>query len=142
MPIKERAHVLEYTLKNKRIFTYDIPDHIREDLGEDGRIIHHIKVVSFQDKDNTMGVYLCTRSGDEIEEVSPTPMQACGLVTILDGKFVLIHSDGETTLHFTNAKSEDEVIDEVYLLSEKTGLAKGIAAYKKMMPVLDHTNAS
>jgi len=64
-------------------------------------------------------------------------MQACGLVTVLDGKFVLIHSEGETTLHFTNAKSEEEVVDEVYLLSEKSGLAKGISAYKRMMPKLN-----
>ena len=41
-----------------------------------------------------------------------------------------------------NARSEDEVIDEVYLLSEKNGLAKGIAAYKKMMPRLDDARAS
>ncbi|MDI6896878.1 hypothetical protein [Methanocella conradii] len=134
--------MLESTNKTKKILMYVIPDHIREELGEDGRIIDRIKVVSFQDKDNTRGVYLCTTGNDEIEEVSPTPMQACGLVTVLDGKFVLIHSDGETTLHFTNAKSEDEVIDEVYLLSEKSGLAKGIAAYKKMMPRLDHARAN
>jgi len=52
-------------------------------------------------------------------------MQACGLVTVLDGKFVLIHSEGETTLHFTNAKSEEEVVDEVYLLSEKRRPGQG-----------------
>ena len=114
----------------KTILTYSIPGGMREELGEDGRIIDHIKVVSFPGKQNTRGVYLCTSSKDEIEEVAPTPMQACGLVTVLDGKFVLIHCGGETTLHFTNAKCEDDVIDEVYVLSEKNGLAKGIAAYK------------
>jgi hypothetical protein len=122
--------------QSKTILTYPIPDGIREELGEDGRIIERIKVVSFPDKQNTRGVYLCTKGDDEIEEVAPTPMQACGLVTILDGKFVLIHSGGETTLHFTNARCEDDVIDEVYVLSEKNGLAKGISAYKATVPKL------
>ena len=129
--------MLECIKETKNTLTYILPDRIREELGDDGRLIDRIKVVSFPDRNNTRGVYLCTTRNDEIEEVSPTPMQACGLVTVLDGKFVLIHSDGETTLHFTNARSEDEVIDEVYLLSEKNGLAKGIAAYKRMMPRLD-----
>jgi hypothetical protein len=134
--------MLECTKETKRILTYTIPDRIRDELGDDGRIIDRIKVVSFPDRHNTRGVYLCTTRNDEIEEVSPTPMQASGLVTILDGKFVLIHSEGETSLHFTNARSEDEVIDEVYLLSEKNGLAKGIASYKKMMPRLDNARTN
>lgn len=129
--------MLEFAKETKKVIMYYIPDRIREELGDDGRIIDRIKVVSFPDRQNTRGVFLCTTRDDEIEEVSPTPMQACGLVTVLDGKFVLIHSDGETTLHFTNAKSEEEVIDEVYLLSEKNGLAKGISAYKRMMPRLN-----
>jgi len=116
--------------QTKTILTYSIPSSVREELGDDGRIIDSIKVVSFPDKQNTRGVYLCTRNHDEIEEVAPTPMQSCGLVTILDGKFVLIHTGGETTLHYTSAACEDDVIDEVYVLSEKNGLAKGIAAYK------------
>lgn len=133
--------MLECTTKpeSKKVLTYTIPSQIREELGEDGLIIDRIKIISFSDKLNTRGVILCTTRDDEIEEISPTPMQACGLVTILDGKFVMIHSDGETTLHFTNAKSEDEVIDEVYMLSEKNGLAKGIAAYKKKVPMLDYS---
>jgi hypothetical protein len=134
--------MMEITKETRKVLTYTIPDRIREELGDDGRIIDRIKVVSFPDRQNTRGVVLCTTRNDEIEEVSPTPMQACGLVTVLDGKFVLIHSEGETTLHFTNAKSEDEVIDEVYLLSEKNGLAKGISAYKKMMPRLNGARAS
>jgi hypothetical protein len=125
----------------KKVLVYKLSDRVREELGDDGHIIDRIKVVSYPDRNNTRGVYLCTTRNDEIEEVSPTPMQACGLVTVLDGKFVLIHSDGETTLHFTNAHSEDEVIDEVYLLSEKNGLAKGIAAYKNMMPRLEYARA-
>ncbi len=129
--------MLECAKETTKVLTYHIPDRIREELGDDGRIIDRIKVVAFPDRQNTRGVLLCTTRNDEIEEVSPTPMQACGLVTVLDGKFVLIHSEGETTLHFTNAKSEDEVIDEVYLLSEKNGLSKGISAYKRMMPKLD-----
>lgn len=129
--------MLECAEQTKKVRTYILPDGIRDELGDDGRIIDRIKVVSYPDKHNTRGVYLCTTRNDEIEEVSPTPMQACGLVTVLDGKFVLIHSEGETTLHFTNAKSEDDVIDEVYLLSEKNGLSKGIAAYKKLVPRLD-----
>ncbi len=134
--------MLECTKETKKVITYKIPEPIREELGDDGRIIDRIKIVSFPDKNNTRGVYLCTTRNDEIEEISPTPMQACGLVTVLEGKFVVIHSEGETTLHFTNAKSEDEVIDEVYLLSEKNGLAKGIAAYKNMMPRLNNARAS
>jgi len=134
--------MLECKEEIKKILVYTLSDRIREELGDDGNIIDRIKVVSYPDKNNTRGVYLCTTRNDEIEEVSPTPMQACGLVTVLDGKFVLIHSEGETTLHFTNAHSEDEVIDEVYLLSEKNGLAKGIAAYKKMMPRLEYARAS
>jgi hypothetical protein len=134
--------MLECAKEIRKVLTYTIPDRIRDELGDDGRIIDRIKVVSFPDRQNTRGVYLCTTRNDEIEEVSPTPMQASGLVTILDGKFVLIHSEGETTLHFTNARSEDEVIDEVYLLSEKNGLAKGIVSYKKMMPRLDNGRAS
>jgi hypothetical protein len=129
--------MLEFAKETKKVLTYYIPDRIREELGDDGRIIDRIKVISLPDRQNTRGVFLCTTRDDEIEEVSPTPMQACGLVTVLDGKFVLIHSEGETTLHFTNAKSEEEVIDEVYLLSEKNGLAKGISAYKRMMPKLN-----
>ena len=134
--------MLECAKETTKVLTYHIPEKIREELGDDGRIIDRIKVVTFPDRQNTRGVLLCTTRNDEIEEVSPTPMQACGLVTVLDGKFVLIHSEGETTLHFTNAKSEDEVIDEVYLLSEKNGLAKGISAYKRMMPRLDAGRAS
>ncbi|HTY91065.1 MAG TPA: hypothetical protein VMC84_07815 [Methanocella sp.] len=129
--------MLECAKETKKFITYHIPDRIREELGDDGRIIDRIKVVSFPDRQNTRGVFLCTTRNDEIEEVSPTPMQACGLVTVLDGKFVLIHSEGETTLHFTNAKSEEEVVDEVYLLSEKNGLSRGISAYKRMMPRLE-----
>ena len=122
----------------KTIFTYTIPTVVREELGEDGRIIEQIRVVSYPDRQNTRGVYLCTNSHEEIEEVAPTPMYSCGLVTILDGKFVLIHSGGETTLHYTGAACEDDVIDEVYVLSEKNGLAKGIAAYKsKVMKLTD-----
>jgi hypothetical protein len=138
---KRSEHMLECKQDTKKVHVYRLPDRVREELGDDGRIIDRIKVVSYPDRSNTRGVYLCTTRNDEIEEVSPTPMQACGLVTVLDGKFVLIHSEGETTLHFTNAHSEDEVVDEVYLLSEKNGLAKGIAAYKKMMPRLECARA-
>ena len=133
--------MLECAKETTKVLVYHIPDRIREELGDDGRIIDRIKVLSYPDKQNTRGVLLCTTRDDEIEEVSPTPMQACGLVTVLDGKFVLIHSDGETSLHFTNAKSEDEVIDEVYLLSEKNGLTKGISTYKRKMPRLEASRA-
>ncbi len=86
--------MLEFAKETKKTLTYIIPERIREELGDDGRIIDRIKVVSLPDRQNTRSVFLCTTRNDEIEEVAPTPMQACGLVTVLDGKFVLIHSEG------------------------------------------------
>lgn len=121
----------------KVIHTYRIPNEIKIELGHESRNIETIKVISFQDRLNTRGVYVCMKDDEVVEEVSPTPMQACGLVTILNGKFVLIQNKGETTLHFVNARNEDDVIDEVHILSEHNGLADGIMAYKSMVRKLD-----
>lgn len=135
-PQMERAFMSEST-NSKKVLTYRIPGEIKEKLGNGVEKIEYIKVVSFSDKLKTRGVYVCSGSNKVLEEVAPTPMQACGLITILNGKFVLIESDGETTLHFANAKSEDEVIDEVHMLSEKNGLADGISTYKKTIQKLE-----
>lgn len=115
---------------------FKIPESIRNELGQDGRIITGIKVVRQKDRVNTHSVFLCMKDG-EIEDVAPTAMQKCGLATVLDGKFVLIHDHGETTLHYTGAKNENSVIDEVYTMSERCGLAKGIAAYKQTVPRME-----
>ena len=114
------------------MLTFNITENIRKKLGPDARRIESIKVMRFSDSLNTRGVYVCTDDDDVLEEIAPTPLQACGLVTILNGKFVLIESGGETTLHFANARSEDEVIDLVHMLSEENGLADGIKRYKTM----------
>lgn len=116
----------------KTVLTFRIPGDIRKELGDISNDIDCIKVVSFSDRINTRGVYICTSNNEVLEEVSPTPLHSCGLVTILNGKFVLIQSNDETTLHFVNAKSEDDVIDEVHMLSERSGLANGIVTYKSM----------
>ncbi|MCD1295390.1 hypothetical protein CUJ83_10305 [Methanocella sp. CWC-04] len=133
--------MLESTTDAKKILTYRIPWEIRKQLGDDAIDLECIKIVSFSDRLNTRGVYLCTKSNEVLEEVAPTPMQAYGLVTIMNGKFVLIQSNGETTLHFSNAKNEDDVIDEVHMLSERGGLADGICAYKSMVLQVELHNA-
>ena len=109
-------------------------------MGPEGRRVESIKVMRFADRLNTRGVYVCTNDDDVLEEIAPTPLQACGLVTILNGKFVLIESGGETTLHFANAKTEDDVIDTVYMLSEENGLADGIKRFKKMTKQIEAFN--
>ncbi len=114
------------------MLTFNITDNIRKKLGPECRKIENIKVIRFADRMNTRGVYVCTEDDDVLEEIAPTPLQACGLVTILNGKFVLIESGGETTLHFADARSEDEIIDIVHMLSEENGLADGIKRYKSM----------
>jgi hypothetical protein len=129
--------MMEPVIEPKMIMTYKIPGDIRKELGYDCNDIECIKIVSFSDRMNTRGVYLCTKNNDVLEEVAPTPMQACGLITLLNGKFVLIQSKGETTLHYVNAKNEDDIIDEVHMLSEKSGLADGINTFKSQVPRLD-----
>lgn len=114
------------------MLTFNITDNIRKKLGAEGRKIESIKVMRFSDRMNTRGVYVCTEDDDILEEIAPTPLQACGLVTIMNGKFVLIESGGETTLHFADARSEDDIIDLVHTLSEENGLADGIKRYKSM----------
>jgi hypothetical protein len=59
----------------------------------------------------------------------------------MNGKFVLIESGGETTLHFADAKSEDEIIDMVHMLSEENGLADGIKRYKSMTKRIEPFNS-
>jgi hypothetical protein len=114
------------------VLTFNITENIRRKLGPEARRIESIKVIRFTDRLNTRGVYVCTEDDDVLEEIAPTPLQACGLVTILNGKFVLIESGGETSLHFADAHSEDEIIDMVHMLSEENGLADGIKRYKSM----------
>lgn len=114
------------------MLTFNITKNIRKKLGPEGQRIESIKVIRFADRMNTRSVYVCTDDDDILEEIAPTPLQACGLVTIMNGKFVLIESGGETSLHFADAKSEDEVIDLVHMLSEENGLADGIRRYKSM----------
>jgi hypothetical protein len=114
------------------VLTFNITENIRKKLGPEGRKIESIKVMRFSDRMNTRGVYVCTDDDDILEEIAPTPLQACGLVTIMKGKFVLIESGGETTLHFADARSEDDIIDLVHTLSEENGLADGIKRYKSM----------
>ncbi|HMK47804.1 MAG TPA: hypothetical protein VK436_14375 [Methanocella sp.] len=127
----------QFATTPRTMFTYNITENIRKQLKSDVKDVESIKVVKFSDRLNTRGVYVCTGGDDILEEIAPTPLQACGLVTIMDGKFVLIESGGETTLHFTNAPSEEEVIDEVYMLSEDNGLADGIRRYKSIVKKLD-----
>jgi hypothetical protein len=122
----------DFTTGTRTVLTFNITDNIRNKLGPEGRNIESIKVMRFTDRMNTRGVYVCTDDDDILEEIAPTPLQACGLVTIMNGKFVLIEIGGETSLHFTDAKSEDEVIDLVHMLSEENGLADGIRRYKSM----------
>jgi hypothetical protein len=122
----------DFTTGTRTVLTFNITDNIRKKLGPDGANIESIKVMRFSDRMNTRGVYVCTNDDDILEEIAPTPLQACGLVTIMNGKFVLIEIGGETTLHFTDARSEDEVIDVVHMLSEDNGLADGIKRYKSM----------
>lgn len=115
------------------VLTFNITDSVRRHLEGDLRKIENIKVVKFPDRLNTRGIYVCAENEDILEEIAPTPMQACGLVTIMNGKFVLIESGGETTLHFSNAPTEDDVVDHVHLLSEANGLADGIRQYKSLI---------
>ena len=126
------ATTTDFTKSPRTVLTFNIGENIRKRLGPEGRHIESIKVMRFSDRLNTRGVYVCTDDDDVLEEIAPTPLQACGLVTILNGKFVLIESGGETTLHFADAGSEDEVIDLVHMLSEENGLADGITRYKAM----------
>jgi hypothetical protein len=130
---KEKAMMTQFATTPRTVLTYNITENIRKDLEKNVRQIESIKVVRFSDRLNTRGVYVCTGDEDVLEEIAPTPLQACGLVTIMNGKFVLIESGGETSLHFTNAPSEDDVIDQVHVLSEDNGLEDGIKRYKKMV---------
>ena len=125
----------------RSILTFFIAENVRKKLGPGAQKIESIKVVRFSDRLNTRGVYVCTEDDDVLEEIAPTPLQACGLVTIMNGKFVLIESGGETTLHFAGAPSEDEVIDQVHILSEAEGLADGIRRYKALVPRLEPLNS-
>ena len=127
----------EYASIPRTVLTYNITDNIRKQLDREVTDIDRIKVVRFSDQLNTRGVYVCTGDDDVLEEIAPTPMQACGLVTIMNGKFVLIESNGETTLHFSNAPSEDDIIDQVYVLSEENGLADGIKRYKSSVKKME-----
>ena len=122
----------QFATTPRTVLIYNITENIRNDLDKTAKEIESIKVVRFSDRLNTRGVYVCTRDEDVLEEIAPTPLQACGLVTIMNGKFVLIESGGETTLHFTNAPSEEDVIDQVHMLSEDNGLADGIKRFKTM----------
>jgi hypothetical protein len=131
----------EFTTGTRTVLTFNITHNIREKLGPDARKIESIKVMRFTDRMNTRGVYVCTEDDDILEEIAPTPLQACGLVTIMNGKFVLIESGGETTLHFADAKSEDEIIDMVHMLSEENGLADGIKRYKSMTKRIEPFNS-
>lgn len=110
--------------------TFSIKDNIRKKHGTGSLHVESIKIVRLTDKQNTRSVYVCTGDDDVLEEIEPTPLGACGLMTIMDGRFVLIEKDGETTLHFVDAWSEEEVIDTVLLLSEKHGIADGIRTFK------------
>lgn len=123
----------QFATTPRTVLTYNITENIRKDLERNTKEIESIKVVRFSDRLNTRGVYVCAGDEDVLEEIAPTPLQACGLVTILNGKFVLIESGGETSLHFTNAPSEDDVIDQVHMLSEENGLEDGIKRYKTMI---------
>ena len=127
----------QFATTPRTVLTYNITENIRKDLEQNVKQIESIKVVRFSDRLNTRGVYVCTGDEDVLEEIAPTPLQACGLVTIMNGKFVLIESGGETTLHFANAPSEDDVIDQVHVLSEDNGLADGIKKYKSMIGKLE-----
>ncbi len=130
--MKGEATTTDFTTSPRTVLTFNLGESIRRKLGPEARRIESIKVMRFADRLNTRGVYVCTNDDDVLEEIAPTPLQACGLVTILNGKFVLIESGGETTLHFANAKTEDDVIDTVHMLSEENGLADGIKRYKSM----------
>jgi hypothetical protein len=130
--MKGEATTTDFSHNPRTVLTFNITESIRKKLGHNGKRIESIKVVRFSDRLNTRGVYVCTEDDDVLEEIAPTPLQACGLVTIMNGKFVLIESGGETSLHFANASSEDDVIDLVHMLSEENGLADGIKRYKKM----------
>lgn len=129
------------TITPRSILTFNITENIRKKLGNEARSIESIKVVRFSDRLNTRGVYVCTSDDDVLEEIAPTAMQACGLVTIMNGKFVLIESGGETTLHFANGPSEDYIIDQVHMLSEMNGLADGIRRYKSEVPMIQAFNS-
>jgi len=107
-----------------------IKDKVNDKDDPEGQHVESIKVVRLSDKENLRGVFICTDDNGIHEEIKPTPMGACGIMTFMDGRFVLIENNGETTLHFANARSEGEVIDSVLLLAEKKGLAKGIKIYK------------
>jgi hypothetical protein len=131
----------EFTTGMRTVLTFNITNNIRKKLGPEGRNIESIKVMRFSDRMNTRGVYVCTEDDDILEEIAPTPLQACGLVTIMNGKFVLIESGGETTLHFADASSEDEIIDLVHTLSEENGLADGIKRYKSMTKRIEPFNS-
>ncbi len=138
--MKGEATTTDFTTSPRTVMTFNIVENIRKKLGPEGRRIESIKVIRFADRLNTRGVYVCTDDDDVLEEIAPTPLQACGLVTIMNGKFVLIESGGETTLHFANAKTEDDVIDVVHMLSEENGLADGIKRYKSMTKRIDPLN--
>lgn len=127
----------QFATTPRTVLTYNITENIRKDLDHIAKEIESIKVVRFSDRLNTRGVYVCTGDEDVLEEIAPTPLQACGLVTIMNGKFVLIESGGETTLHFTNAPSEEDIIDQVHMLSEDNGLADGIKRFKNMVKKID-----
>ena len=103
--MKGEATTTDFSNSPRTVLTFNITDNIRKKLGHDGKRIESIKVVRFSDRLNTRGVYVCTDDDDVLEEIAPTPLQACGLVTIMNGKFVLIESGGETSLHFSNAPS-------------------------------------
>ncbi|OPY28926.1 MAG: hypothetical protein A4E28_01198 [Methanocella sp. PtaU1.Bin125] len=130
--MKGEATTADFNNNPGTVLVFNITENIRKKLGRNGKRIESIKVVRFSDRLNTRGVYVCTEDDDVLEEIAPTPLQACGLVTIMNGKFVLIESGGETSLHFANASSEDDVIDLVHMLSEENGLADGIKRYKQM----------
>lgn len=127
----------QFATTPRTVLTYNISENIRKDLGKNVKEIESIKVVRFSDRLNTRGVYVCTGDEDVLEEIAPTPLQSCGLVTIMNGKFVLIESGGETTLHFTNALSEEDIIDQVHVLSEENGLADGIKRFKNLVKQMD-----
>ncbi len=127
----------QFATTPRTVLTYNITENIRKDLERNTKEIESIKVVRFSDRLNTRGVYVSAGDEDVLEEIAPTPLQACGLVTIMNGKFVLIESGGETSLHFTNAPSEDDVIDQVHVLSEENGLEDGIKRYKTLVKKME-----
>ena len=127
----------DFTTTPRTVLTFNITENIRKKLSPDARRIECIKVVRFADRLNTRAVYVCADGEEVLEEIEPTPLQACGLVTIMNGKFVLVESGGETTLHFANAPNEDEIIDTVHSLSEENGLADGIRRFKTMTRRVD-----